>query len=182
MSAIKLVFALGWTAFWFYWLIASFSMKRGRIAWSQELRIRALLVLPFIVLLRTGVMNHLGRHWSVSSATAGLVLFISGLIFAVWARLHIAHNWGTPMSRKDDTELVSSGPYGLVRHPIYSGILTAGVGTALALNWNWFVIVALAGVYFMYSATMEEHNLTEQFPVAYPRYQSVTKRFIPFIF
>jgi protein-S-isoprenylcysteine O-methyltransferase Ste14 len=60
------------------------------------------------------------------------------------------------MRRKDEPELVTSGPYCLVRHPIYAGILAAGIGTAVALSWFWLVAVALAGIYFLYSATVEE--------------------------
>jgi protein-S-isoprenylcysteine O-methyltransferase Ste14 len=77
---------------------------------------------------------------------------------------------------------VTSGPYRLVRHPIYSGILSAGVGTAIALNWLWIVPVVLAGAYFIYSASVEERYLTEQFPDAYPVYRRSTKMLVPFIF
>jgi protein-S-isoprenylcysteine O-methyltransferase Ste14 len=115
-------------------------------------------------------------------AGIGLVLFALGLAFAIWARLHIGRNWGTPMSKKDDPELVTSGPYQLVRHPIYSGILLAGVGTAVALSWLWLIAMVLAGVYFVYSATVEERNLTEQFPDTYPMYRRSTKMLVPFIF
>ncbi len=96
--------------------------------------------------------------------------------------MHIGRNWGAPMSQKDDTELVTSGPYRLVRHPIYSGVLLAGVGTAVALNWAWLIAVGLAGVYFVYSATIEERNLTKRFPDTYPAYRCSTKMLVPFIF
>ena len=69
----------------------------------------------------------------------------------------------------------------LVRHPIYSGFLVAGVGTAVALSWVWLIAVALAGVYFAYSATVEERYLTEQFPGTYPQYRRSTKMLVPFI-
>ena len=82
-------------------------------------------------------------------AGLGLIFFAVGLGFAIWARVHIGRNWGTPMSQKNEPELVTSGPYRLVRHPIYSGILLAGVGTAVALSWQWLIAVALAGVYFV---------------------------------
>ena len=68
------------------------------------------------------------------------------------------------------------------RHPIYSGILVAGAGTAVALNWLWLTAVALAGIYFLYSATVEERYLTEQFPDDYPVYKRSTKMLVPFIF
>src|ERR1700751_3292199 len=86
---------------------------------------------------------------------AGLGLRLCGLGwgFAIGARVHIGRNWGTPMTQKDQPELVTSGPYRLVRHPIYSGILVAGVGTAVALSWVGLAVVALAGGYFIYSAT-----------------------------
>jgi len=77
---------------------------------------------------------------------------------------------------------VTSGPYHLVRHPIYSGAILAGVGTAVALSWQWLIAVALAGVYFVYSATVEERNLTAQFPDTYRAYRRSSKMFIPFIF
>ena len=79
------------------------------------------------------------------------------------------------MTQKDEPELVTSGPYRLVRHPIYSGILVAGVGTALAISWLWLVAFGLAGAYFIYGATVEERYLTEQFPDAYPAYKALVE-------
>jgi protein-S-isoprenylcysteine O-methyltransferase Ste14 len=86
------------------------------------------------------------------------------------------------MTQKDEPELVTSGPYHLVRHPIYSGILVAGVGTAVALSWMWLTAVALAGIYFVYSAIVEERYLTEQFPDTYPAYKRSTRMLVPFVF
>ena len=86
------------------------------------------------------------------------------------------------MTRKDEPELVTSGPYHLVRHPIYSGILLAGIGTAVALSWLWLAAVVLAGAYFVYAATVEERFMTEQFPDAYPEYKRSSKMLVPFVF
>jgi protein-S-isoprenylcysteine O-methyltransferase Ste14 len=182
MRAVELVFAIGWAAFWIYWLIAAFSVKRDRMAWSRELRVRAVIVVLVILLSRLGAFRNHGLNSDPGRAAVGVVLFAGGLGFAIWARVHIGRNWGTPMSRKNEPELVSSGPYRLVRHPIYSGILVAGIGTAVALSWTWLIAVALAGVYFVYSAVVEEHNLTEQFPETYPAYRRSTKMLVPFIF
>ena len=182
MHAVELVFAVGWAVFWTYWLVAAFSMKRGHVAWSRELRIRAVILVLAIVLLRLGAFQNNGLTSDPWRAGFGLLLFAIGLGLAVWARLHIGRNWGTPMSQKDDPELVTSGPYRLIRHPIYSGILVAGVGTAVALSWVWLIAVALAGVYFIYSATVEEANLAKQFPDSYPAYRRTTKMLVPFIF
>jgi len=182
MHAIELVFAIGWAAFWIYWLAAAFSMKRRHVPWSRELGIRAVIVIIVILLIRLGAFRSQGLNTDPWRAGLGGVLFVLGLGFAIWARLHIGRNWGTPMTQKDDPELVTSGPYRLVRHPIYSGILVAGVGTAVALSWQWLIAVALAGVYFVYSATVEERYLTEQFPDTYPPYRHSTKMLVPFVF
>ena len=182
MHAVELVYAAGWGAFWLYWLAAAFSMKRGRVPWSRELRIRAVIVVLLILLIRLGAFRGQGLNTDPWRAGLGLFLWALGLGFAVWARVHIGRNWGTPMTQKDDPELVTSGPYHLVRHPIYSGILVAGVGTAVGLNWLWLIVVLLAGIYFLYSATVEERYLTEQFPDAYPGYKRSTKMLLPLIF
>ena len=184
MRAVELVFAVGWAAFWLYWLVAAFSpkRKRGRVAWSRELRIRAVIVVAAILLIRFGAFRDHGLNTDPWRAGLGLILFALGLGFAIWARIHIGRNWGTPMAQKDDPELVTSGPYRLVRHPIYSGILVAGVGTAVALSWLWLTAVVLAGLYFLYSATVEERHLAEQFPDNYPVYKRSTKMLVPFIF
>jgi protein-S-isoprenylcysteine O-methyltransferase Ste14 len=182
VRAVELAFAVGWAAFWLYWLVAAFSMKRGRVPWSRELRIRAVIVVIVILLIRVGVLRSRGLDTDPWRAGLGLLLLALGLGFAVWARVHIGRNWGTPMTQKDEPELVTSGPYHLVRHPIYSGILVAGFGTAVGLSWVWLIAVVLAGVYFLYSATVEERYLTEQFPDAYPAYKRSTRMLLPFIF
>ncbi len=182
VHAMQLVFTAGWVGFWIYWLVAAISMKRGHVAWTHELRARAVIILVAIVLIRLGAFRNGHSSFSPWRAAFGLVLFTLGLAFAVWARVNIGRNWGTPMSKKDEPELVTSGPYRLVRHPIYSGILLAGFGTAVALNWTFMIAVVLAGVYFLYSATVEERYMSEQFPMAYPPYKRSTRMLIPFIF
>src|SRR5579862_1688605 len=157
-------------------------MKRGRVPWARQLRIRAVIAVLVILLFRLGAFRGHGLNTDPWRAAIGLVLFGLGLGFAIWARVNIGRNWGVPMTRKDDPELVTSGPYRLVRHPIYSGILAAGIGTAVALSWLWLTAVVLAGIYFLYSAVVEERYLTEQFPDDYPAYKRSTKMLVPLIF
>lgn len=179
MRVAEFVFAGGWAAFWLYWLVAAFSMKRGHVPWARELTIRAVLAVVVFLLVRLGAFRGSRLNTDPWRAGVGLALFALGLGFAVWARIHIGRNWGSPMTRKEEPELVMSGPYRLVRHPIYSGILTAGAGTAVALGWRWFIPVALAAAYFVYAASVEERNLIEQFPEAYPNYRHSTKFLVP---
>jgi len=182
MGAARPVFGAIWGAFWLYWLAAALSTKRGRIQWSRELRIRAVLVVLVVVLVRSEALPGRTTNGSPVRAGTGFVLLALGLSFAIWARVRIGRNWGAPMTRKDDPELVTGGPYRFVRHPIYTGLLVAGVGTAVALGWVWLTAVGLAGVYFVYSATVEERYLGDQFPDRYPAYRRATKMLVPFVF
>jgi protein-S-isoprenylcysteine O-methyltransferase Ste14 len=111
----------------------------------------------------------------------GLALFVLGLALAVWARIYLGRNWGMPMSEKVDPELVTTGPYKFIRNPIYSGIILATVGTAIAVSLYWLIAVVLLGAYFLYSAVMEGRYMAERFPDTYPRYKKSTKMLIPFI-
>ena len=86
------------------------------------------------------------------------------------------------MSEKVDPELVTTGPYRRVRHPIYSGIILAMVGIALAVSWYWLIAVGVLGAYFVYSAVIEERYMTALFPDAYPAFKRSTKMLIPFVF
>ena len=108
-------------------------------------------------------------------------MFAFGIAVAIWARIHLGRNWGMPMTTKAEPELVTSGPYRFVRHPIYSGLLAGVLGTALATNLIGLIIVAVLGAYFHHSASVEERNLTATFPTAYPAYRAATKMLIPFV-
>ena len=182
MHAVEFVFVIGWAAFWTYWLVAAFSVKRGHLVWRRELCIRVMIIVLAILLVRLGVFRNRGLPSDPWLAGLGLALFAAGLGFAIWARVHIGRNWGGPMSQKEQPDLVTTGPYRLVRHPIYSGLLVAGAGTALALDRRWLIVVLLAGVYFGYSATVEELYLGEVFPDAYPGYKRRTKMLVPYLF
>jgi protein-S-isoprenylcysteine O-methyltransferase Ste14 len=181
MSAVKTFIFAVWAAFWLYWLISAFGVKE-RSSGPRRIRPVALLILlvggSAIRLL--GDTSGLAVHRPVLQAV-GVVAFLAGLGLAVWARVHLGRNWGMPMTEKAEPELVTSGPYRFVRHPIYSGILLAMLGTALATNLYFLLAVGLALAYFVYSATVEERILTASFPDAYPRYRAHTKMLIPFV-
>ncbi|MGB6953481.1 MAG: isoprenylcysteine carboxylmethyltransferase family protein, partial [Candidatus Cybelea sp.] len=91
-------------------------------------------------------------------------------------------NWGLPMTRRANPELVTSGPYALVRHPIYSGLLLAMIGSGLALSVSWAIGLLIVGPYFIYSARAEEQTMADAFPQQYPAYRTRTKMFVPFVF
>ena len=179
MHALQTAIAIAWIVFWVYWFAAAFGAKKGT-GGMRQVPLRGLSALSIVLLLRVFHGGSLGVH-SLILGVIGVVVFASGIALAIWARVHLGRNWGMPTTQKADPELVTSGPYRFVRHPIYSGILIGVLGTALATNLIGLIIVGVLGAYFYYSASVEEKNLTATFPTAYPEYRTSTKMLIPFV-
>lgn len=180
MHAVDVVIVVGWVVFCIYWVAASVGVKAGRTGWARSAGARLAIILIVLLLLR--VLNVHAATNDPWLAGTGLAIFLLGVALAVCARVYLGRNWGMAMSEKVDPELVTTGPYRTIRHPIYSGIILALVGTAVAVSFFWLIAVVLLGAYFLYSAVMEERYMAEIFPDAYPRYKQSTKMLIPFIF
>jgi protein-S-isoprenylcysteine O-methyltransferase Ste14 len=180
-NAVDFGILAGWIAFWIYWLAASVNVKAGRTGWRRFAGIRVAALLIFLLLVRTRVFKGHSVVTSPLLQGIGLAIFVLGLGLAVWARIYIGRNWGMPMSHKDNPELVTTGPYHTIRHPIYSGIILAMIGTTITVSWYWAVAVALTAAYFIYSALMEERYMAGEFPDTYPEYKQSTKMLVPFI-
>jgi protein-S-isoprenylcysteine O-methyltransferase Ste14 len=167
-----------WIAFGLYWLVSAIGVKRGSRGWKN--RPPVYLVIVGVVLLRSYKPGSLATHGAALHAV-GATLLVSGLAVSVWARIFLGRNWGMPMTRKEEPELITSGPYRYVRHPIYSGILLALVGTALATNLYWLIVLGVMGPYFIHSARVEERLMIATFPTAYRSYRANTKMLVPFL-
>jgi len=110
----------------------------------------------------------------------GAVLVALGLSFAIWARVHLAGNWSGTVTLKQGHDLIRSGPYRLTRHPIYTGILLAVLGSAIALaEWRGIVALALIALAFLRKIDIEEGFLTARFGEAYTRYRAEVPALIP---
>jgi protein-S-isoprenylcysteine O-methyltransferase Ste14 len=182
MHVIDVVIFVGWVAFWIYWLVASINVKSGKTRWARFAGVRVGLILLILLLLRLRAFK---SHVTTNNPWLqgiGLAVFVLGLALAVWARVYLGRNWGMPMSQKADPELVTAGPYSKVRHPIYSGIILAMIGTTIAVSLYWLVAVIVIGAYFLYSAIVEERSMASLFPDKYPEYKRSTKMLVPFIF
>ena len=112
----------------------------------------------------------------------GAALTLAGIAFAIWARVWIAGNWSSDVTLKRDHELITTGPYRWVRHPIYTGVLLAILGTALAVGeWRGLLAVVLAGAAFWRKLGIEEAVMRRQFGAAYDRYAENVPALIPFV-
>jgi protein-S-isoprenylcysteine O-methyltransferase Ste14 len=182
MKAIDGIIGIGWIVFWAYWLVMAFTTKPGQSRWTRlaGVRVGAILVVLLLVRLRLvkGTAMGTGNPWLLG---IGLAIFVLGLALAVWARVYLGRNWGMPMTQRAEPELVTTGPYHRIRHPIYTGILLGMVGTAVAISLYWLVAVAILGAYFLFSAVVEERNMGKLFPAAYPPYKRATKMLIPYV-
>jgi protein-S-isoprenylcysteine O-methyltransferase Ste14 len=179
MHALNTAVAVVWLLFWIYWLVSAVSAKQGASS-GRRIPLGGVTVLSIILLERVFRGGSLAVHSPVL-AVIGTVVFAVGIALAVWARVRLGRNWGMPMTQKTEPELVTSGPYRFVRHPIYSGLLLGLLGTALVTNLGGLVIVAVLGGYFYCCASVEEKNLTATFPTVYPQYRTATKMLIPFV-
>ncbi|HEX5279206.1 MAG TPA: isoprenylcysteine carboxylmethyltransferase family protein [Micropepsaceae bacterium] len=178
-----------WLLFCLVWLIGSLRAKKTasrRALWTQmPWRVGIAVVLVALLVSRWG--HELLRPGAATLASPtvgliGLVLCILGLAYAVWARIVIGTNWGMPMSLKENPQLVTSGPYAQVRHPIYSGVLLAMLGSGLAISLWWFIFFAVNAGQFLYAARKEEQLMLQTFPDSYPGYMRRTRMLIPFVF
>ena len=104
-----------------------------------------------------------------------------GIGLAIWARVFIGRNWSPRPAMKENHELVTTGPYAYVRHPIYTGILLAALGTALTGTVFAIGVVVLTSIVFRSRIGKEEKIMLELFPNEYPVYQARTKRLVPFV-
>lgn len=171
-----------WLVFWLVWLVTSRKAKPSRrhARWHPARALRIALVIA-VLFLAKHVDRSLFRVTTGAVAALGCALCAAGIGFAIWARLSLGDNWGMPMTLREQPELVTRGPYAFVRHPIYTGMTFAMLGTALVVPPYWALVVACC-VYFGFGARREEKDMLAQFPEQYAAYRRRTKMFFPFLF
>ena len=181
------IVTVSWLCFIGYWLVAARGTKRtiGRAGGGRSSGLRVAVTLAVALLASTGRLSGIGPHTPAGVDEAmgalGAALCAGGVALAIWARFHLGRNWGMPGSVKEDPELVTSGPYRVVRHPIYTGVVVAMAGTALVHGMAWWLLAAAFLIYFLTSAGAEEREMARRFPDQYPECRAHTKKLIPFV-
>ena len=177
-----------WLAWGCYWWAASRNVKvasRRETAQSRLSHMVPLFVAVFFLWSPRSPIPALGARFlprEIWAFWAGAALTLAGLLFTVWARVHLGRNWSGIVTLKRDHELITSGPYKFVRHPIYSGLLLAFVGSAVARGeWRGIVAVALAFWAFWRKLRIEERWMREQFGAAYDEYAQRVPALVPFL-
>lgn len=180
------LFEMCWLVWLLIWSLLAFHNKRT--ARRENPASWAMHMLPLIIAgvlltvdqtpwpaLQTRVLPYLPAWYWI-----GLALTFGGLAFTVWARVYLGTNWSGSVQIKADHELVRSGPYRWVRHPIYTGLLAAFFGSALALDqWRSALAfgIVLAGLW--YKLRLEERWMIDTFGDAYRDYRKHSKALIP---
>jgi protein-S-isoprenylcysteine O-methyltransferase Ste14 len=187
MSLSRWIIAGLWLLFVAYWAVAAVGVKRsaGRRSWRSEIGLRLVVILLIAALVQSRPLRQFlaqtQRHVSHSGILGwiGVALCLLGFGLAISARRNLGRNWGLPMSRKEQPELVTSGPYALIRHPIYTGLSLAMLGSAIVLNISWLLLLVPVGAYFVYSARREETVMLQLFPEQYAAYRGRTGMLAP---
>lgn len=184
----KFLFPAMWLGYLVYWWAMSANVKATvrREALPPRIVRRvlmlsavALLMLPRVplpLLEQRFLPLRIWSFWTGAAITAG------GLLFGMWARRHLGRNWSRSVTLKEGHELITSGPYALVRHPIYTGLLLAFLGTAVALGeWRGLLAVALVFGALWSKLRLEEKWMRAQFGESYESYSRRVAALVPYI-
>jgi protein-S-isoprenylcysteine O-methyltransferase Ste14 len=187
--AYRQYFLFLWIAWLIYWWIAAAGAKATVRRESIASRSAHIVPLAFAVLLLVPArLPLLGLDTGLLPRTAtvfwvGAALTVAGLLYTVWARVHLKGNWSGTVTIKADHELVLSGPYAITRHPIYTGLLAAFLGSAIADGEvRGAFAFAIAAAALWRKLRMEERWLTERFGPAYADYKQRVAALVPKIF
>src|SRR5215471_3875793 len=176
------IIGISWFAMFLVWVVTGINLKdtaRSRSEGSSRIAVYIVWAGWWLLFTRGFRIDPLSRQVlerSTSTAYVGLAITETGLAFAILARLYIGKNWSALIQVKEGHELIQSGPYAVVRHPIYSGLMFATLGTAIAYGelsgFLGFVMVVVA---WGYKSRLEEEAMKEQFGAQYKQYRSHVK-------
>ncbi|MBV8571891.1 MAG: isoprenylcysteine carboxylmethyltransferase family protein [Acidobacteriaceae bacterium] len=185
---LHLIIEYCWLTVGVLWVVTAFAAKQTvRRDASSSRMIQVLLVVAAFALLfadetAIGILGLSVLPRSLLWTAIGVMVALAGFAFAVSGRFYLGANWSSSVTVKQNHELVRSGPYRFVRHPIYSGLLLAMLGTALDLGQvRGFLALLLAFTSWKLKSTTEELFMQQQFGTEYLGYKQRVKGLIPFV-
>jgi protein-S-isoprenylcysteine O-methyltransferase Ste14 len=169
MSTAEIAARTIWFIWWVTWMAAAFWSDRAVKRPPRRSQIVYRLLAAGGAILLFGLYRHHvsteGLLWHSPAPVSWLMAVVAsaGLLFTWWARIHLGRLWSSSVGRKADHRVVDTGPYGIVRHPIYSGITLAAIATAIMRGTlaAWLGVVALTFGWYV-KARMEEEFLREE--------------------
>ena len=185
-EVFHLLVEVPWIVFVLYWIVSAIRTRDTLQTESSASRYAILLIeiAGFVLLFRHSAgVGFLGERFmdrTLASAIIGSILSWVGIGLAIWARYHLAEYWSARITIKQDHQLIRTGPYARLRHPIYSGIILAAIGSAVVIDqWRCVLGVCLVLIGYCIKARKEETMLTQQFGDAFREHQTQTGFLIP---
>ena len=181
IDAIRWLIPALWLTLLAYWIYGATRAKRTLGLRTAYLGAGVRVTIIALALLAYRIPALRQANDDPTLTIVGTVICALGVGLAIVARTYLGRNWGMPASRKENPDLITDGPYRFIRHPIYTGILLAMLGTAIAESRIWLLVFVLFAAYFVYAAGREERTMAELFPEQYPAYKQRTKMLVPFV-
>ena len=186
MTATATILVLCWLIFVGYWAVAAFNVKRTLERRADWLRVAVFIVVALgVVLLRSRfgrAIDPFVLPRTLPVRVVADVMGVAGVAILLWARTVLGGNWSGAVTLKENHELIQRGPYAYVRHPIYSGLMLLGLGTAVHYaTLGGFALLVLVWIGFAMKMRQEEQLMTEHFPDRYPAYRARVKAIVPFV-
>jgi protein-S-isoprenylcysteine O-methyltransferase Ste14 len=181
-----LLLGIPWIVFIVYWIAGALKTRatREKESFTSRFVVLAIEVIGYLLIFGawTGI-GFLGTRVlprSLVGPVVGVVLTWSGIALAIWARYHLAEYWSARVTIKEDHQLIRTGPYTHLRHPIYSGLILATLGSALVIDrWRCVLGLCLVLAGYCFKAKKEEAMLTQQFGDAFREHEKHTGFLIP---
>ena len=181
-----------WLVFTIVWLVAAFSSKRSMQRQSYGSRVvqGSLILVGMLFIFNFWDVFNNSRGWLTARlipatpfwALLGAALAVAGVLFCFWARTILGRNWSGTVTIKQDHELILRGPYGFVRHPIYTGLLVGMLGTGIVFGYvRCFIGVLICGFALWLKLQIEERFMVQQFGDQYTHYRQRVRALVPFV-